>query len=259
MMTGYAELEFDLPGALLWAILRKFDEIAPALLVPENVAGIPNEQGIYLLFHKPAVDTEPRLVYIGKTDSDAGLKARLARHSKKLVGRHNLAPDQVSFKALRLYVFTAMDLETELIRHFGGVANVPWNNSGFGSNDPGKERDTTTYKAEHFDAQFPINIDSIFIEFKAGAYKVGDVIRKLKTSVPYLIRFERPSRARSAFPVEFENSIVEMRPQLTTRQVLAACISALPSGWHATRLPSHIIIYKDDTRIFPSGELIART
>ena len=258
-MSGYAELEFDLPGALLWAMLRKFDEIEQAQLATENTVAIPNEQGVYLLFHHPPTATTPQLVYVGKTDSEAGLKSRLTRHSKKLVGRHNLEPDHVFFKALRLYVFTAMDLETELIHHFGGVSKVPWNNSGFGSNDPGRERDTTKYKTEHFDAQFPINIDNVFVEFKDGAYKVVDVIKKLKSSAPYLIRFERPSQARSAFPVEFENSTVELRAQMTTRQVLAACINSLPSGWHATRLPSHIIIYKDDKRVFPSGELIART
>ncbi len=258
-MTGFAELEFDLPGALLLAILRKFDDIVPTMLTTENTAQVLNEQGIYLLYHQVAGPDTLKLVYIGKTDSDAGLKSRLSRHSRKLLGRHGLSSDQVFFKALRLYVFTAMDLETELIRHYGGVAQVPWNNSGFGSNDPGKERDTTTYKPEHFDAQFPIDIDSSFVQFLAGRYQVSAIVGALKAAVPYVIRYERPSRGRLAFHADFDAAVVELGANFTTRQVLAACIAALPEGWHATRLPSHIIIYKNDRRAFPSGELIARS
>ena len=78
-MSGYAELEFDLPGALLWAMLRKFDEIEQAQLATENTVAIPNEQGVYLLFHHPPTATTPQLVYVGKTDSEAGLKSATFR------------------------------------------------------------------------------------------------------------------------------------------------------------------------------------
>lgn len=258
-MSGYSELEFDLPGALLVALLLKFDEIEPAELTVANASKIPNEQGVYLLFHQSSPATHSKLVYIGKTDGDAGLRSRLTRHARKLVGRRNLNPEEVSFKALRLYVFTAMDLETELIKHFGGVAQVPWNNSGFGSNDPGKERDTTKYKDEHFDAQFPIDIDCVFLSYDAGEHRVSDIVSKLKNAVPFVIRYERPSRGRFAAHADFENTQVTLEPDLTTRQILVTCVQALPPGWHATKLPSHIIIYKNDRREFPSGELIAKS
>ena len=258
-MTGYAELEFDLPGALLLAMLHKLEDITPAMLTADNAGKVPNEQGIYLLYHQPSGSDVLKLVYIGKTDSDAGLKSRLSRHARKLSGRHGLYPGQVFFRALRLYVFTAMDLEFQLIRHYGGVAQVPWNNSGFGSNDPGKERDTTAYKAAHFDAQFPIDIDSAFVDFIVGSHKVSAVIGALKAAVPYVIRYERPTQGRLAFHPDFDAAMVELGSHLTTRQALGACMKVLPKGWHATRLPSHIIIYKNDSRRFPSGELIAKS
>jgi hypothetical protein len=97
-------------------------------------------------------------VYVGKTDAEAGLLSRLTRHSKKIQHRIGLTPASVLFKAVRVFVFTAIDLETQLIAHYGGTNIVEWNGSGFGSNDPGEKRDTTTYKAGHFDAQFPIDI-----------------------------------------------------------------------------------------------------
>jgi hypothetical protein len=256
-MQGYAELEFDLPSALLVALLRKFDEIVPATLTAENAFDVPDEQGVYMLYHRQNPNDDPKLVYIGKTDSEAGLKARLRRHARKLLGRHRLDPKNVLYKALRLYVFTAMDLETELIRHSGGVAQVPWNNSGFGSNDPGRERDTTKYKAEHFDTQFPIDIDSTLVIFETGKYRVSSVIGRLKSILPYVVRYERPGRGRASFHEDFENTEVVLRKNSTTRECLAACIGALPVGWHATKLPSHIIVYKNDSRKFPSGEPIA--
>src|SRR5205823_1069268 len=120
-----------------------------APLTNENLANIPEAQGVYQLF------LGDDLVYIGKTDAEAGLRKRLERHQAKIRHRQGLAPDSVNFKAVRIYVFTPMDLETQLIRHYGGERKVRWNGSGFGSNDPGRQRDTTSFRAEHFDMIFP--------------------------------------------------------------------------------------------------------
>src|SRR4051812_27375677 len=114
-----------------------------ATLLPENVGQLPEAQGVYQL------SLDGVVVYIGKTDADAGLKNRLTRHSYSIQQRSNLDPSHVTFKAVRVYVFTAMDLETQLIRHYGGAS---WNSSGFGSNDPGRNRDHTKLKHDGFDA-----------------------------------------------------------------------------------------------------------
>jgi hypothetical protein len=256
-MAGYGALEFDLPGALLTALLSKFDDIEAADLTEPCVRDeVQDEQGVYALYLKDPL----RLVYIGKTDSDAGLRHRLIRHSKKLIGRTNIQPGAVAFKAIRVFVFTAMDLESALIQHHGGVAQVAWNNSGFGSNDPGKERDTTNYKADHWDTQYPIDIDDCFVDIDPGQYTVAEVLGRLKDDLPYLLRYERPKRSRTSFHPDHEQTLVQItRSDMTTRRVLEACVAVLPAGWHATALPSHIISYKNDRRRFPSGEEIARS
>ena len=256
MTPGCGELEFDLPSALLAAILAKFDDIEPADLTVDNTDKILDAQGIYALYLK----NPRRLVYIGKTDSDAGLKHRLTRHARKLIGRLNLRPGDVEFRAIRVFVFTAMDIETALIKHYGGVSSVAWNNSGFGSNDPGKERDTTNYKDDHWDTQFPIDVDTAYCDFEPGNYSVEEIMSELKRKLPFLLRFQRPGRSRSSFHDDFINAQVQIqRRGLTSRQILQECIAALPSGWHATALPSHIICYKNDNRNFPSGETIAES
>ncbi len=85
-MQGFAELEFDLPGALLGAILERLEAMGAADLTTANALQVPEEQGVYALYLK----ADNRLVYIGKTDSDAGLRHRLTRHAKKIVGRRNI-------------------------------------------------------------------------------------------------------------------------------------------------------------------------
>jgi len=245
-VPGYGELEFNLPCALLEAVDARFDQIVPQTLREEHAAQVPNEQGVYCLFHLG------RLVYIGKTDGGAGMRARLIRHARKLIGRTGLAPDDVSFKALRIFVFTAMDIEQDLIKRHGGVGALAWNGSGFGSNDPGKERDTTRYKDDHFDAMFPINLDGCFVEFESKPMTVADTLSRLKAHLPYLLRYEREH-------VDLSEVSVVLPSNTTTRRALEICVSALPQGWHATALPSHIIVYKNDNRSFPSGVKIAQS
>ena len=250
MTPGYAELELDLPEALLQALLKKLQETPAAALSSANTEALPEAQGVYTLHLSQNADP----IYVGKTDSDSGLKQRLSRHARKLIGRKNIVPEEVFFKAIRLYVFTAMDLETALIAHYGGVKSVIWNHSGFGSNDPGKERDTTTYKPEHFDTKYPINIEiPLEAEFPVQD-TVATYFQIMKDSLPYLFRFERPNpNSKKSFPKDFVDTIVVCPQTPTPKSLIEACLEKLPSGWQATALPSHIICYKNDTRNIKSG------
>lgn len=153
-MEGFAEFEFDIPRALQAELIALLDGMESGLLKPEITAEVPEAQGIYQLFHGE------ELVYVGKTDAQAGLRTRLTRHSRKILHRPTLT-GAVRFKAVRIMVFTAMDLETQLIKHYryGAPGAVAWNGSGFGSNDPGLKRETTNKRPEGFDARHPIDID----------------------------------------------------------------------------------------------------
>ena len=92
-MKGYLEFEFDLPNALLINLARALDGMESSELSTANVVDIPEAQGVYQLFHNNS------LVYIGKTDAEAGLKKRLERHAWTIQHRRHLDPSEVSFKA----------------------------------------------------------------------------------------------------------------------------------------------------------------
>ncbi len=259
---GYVELELDLISALRRDILEVLPQIAMQPLEATSALGVPDAQGVYFLYLRPKLDGTDLPVYVGKTDAGAGLRRRLSRHAVKIMGRKNIAPSEVYFRAVRLFVFTALDIETDLIGHFGREARLDWNNSGFGSNDPGRERDTTTYKAEHFDTQFPIDIDTPFFDMPAGSMSVAVAMQHLKDHelLPYTVRFQRPNpSSRNSFHPDFLAAQVTFSPGLTVAEIVAQCIHHLPGGWHATALPSHIIVYKNDPRRFPSGTLIAQS
>lgn len=259
MTTGYAEFEFDLPSALLSNLVKVFADTPAAMLSASNVAGIPNQQGVYQLFLEQ--DGEQKLVYIGKTDARHGLNVRLSRHAKKIQHRLNLKPEQVFFKAVRVFVFTAVDLEAQLIGHYSGDTGVPWNGSGFGSNDPGVERDTTRYKPAHFETQFPIDIDRV-IEFELPETATAhEILSSLKANLPYLIRFQTAEQGRRTPHPDLTATTVDLSRinLLSPENIIRRVVEALPPGWHATMLPSHIIMYKDDRREFPSGRLIGKS
>ncbi len=251
MTDGYVDFEFDLHGALLVRLVEVLDEMSSAPLKSELLARIPDAQGVYQLY------LGDELVYIGKTDADAGLRRRLERHGKRVQHRIGLDPADVSFKAVRIYVFTAVDLETQLIEHYGGLKAVKWNGSGFGSNDPGRRRDKTNYREEHFDWVYPIDLDrEIHIDI-AEINTAADVFLKLKDRLPYWFRFQkvgsRPHPDLVGTDIKLEKS-----SQYTARSLIKSVVSQLPAGWQATRLPSHVILYKEDER-YPQGEVIARS
>src|SRR5690242_2982896 len=98
--SHFREFEFDLPQALLRDLVALLDGLTPVSLESGRIeTQIPEEQGVYQLF------LDGNLVYIGKTDAEAGLRARLTRHSRKIRQRQNLDPSRVSFKAVRIFVF----------------------------------------------------------------------------------------------------------------------------------------------------------
>ncbi len=254
MIPGYQDFEFDLPGALLSRLVEVLDGLAAAPLNVEALESVPEAQGVYQLFLRG------QLVYIGKTDAEAGLSRRLARHQRKIQHRHNLDPADVSFKAVRIYVFTAVDLETQLIEHYSRVAPVQWNNSGFGSNDPGRERDTTGYKDDHFDALYPVDIDRILSTSFPRSGTTASILTNLKNALPYVFRFESAGpRARLAHPdlvatsVEIPNDLV-----LTARNVITAVVPILPRGWQAVQFPGYIVLYKNET-FYRYGTVISRS
>ncbi|TIL83467.1 MAG: GIY-YIG nuclease family protein [Mesorhizobium sp.] len=63
-----------------------------------------------------------QIVYIGKADAEAGLRKRPRRHAWTIQHRQNLSVQDITLKAVRVFVFAAIDLERQLIRHDGTTA-----------------------------------------------------------------------------------------------------------------------------------------
>jgi hypothetical protein len=188
VIAGFSEFEFDLPDALLASLIVAFDNMNSAPLDLEHVGELPEAQGVYQLY----LDDE--IVYIGKTDAKSGLLKRLSRHACKIQHRQNLTVAQVTFKAIRVFVFTAVDLESQLIRHYRGVSPVSWNNSGFGSNDPGRNRDKTAALPNTFDVRYPINLDQEVLLPRSGEVTIQGALEMLRSSLPYTLRWD-PSQS----------------------------------------------------------------
>jgi hypothetical protein len=255
LADGYVEFEFDLPSALLQSLVHEFDKMDSASLTHEHTQLVPDEQGVYQLL------VGGQVVYVGKTDAKAGLKGRLRKHAFTIRHRQNLKPEDVQFKAARIYVFTAMDLETLLIEHYAKKSGeVWWNSSGFGSNDPGRNRDETELKATGFDAVYPIDLDYPIEIDTQGGVSAAVVLDALRLQIPYKLRAQNLGGSSKKPHAELRDTIVpvfEVQPK-TAREAITAVLSVLPPGWQATLLPGRIILYRE-SRNYNAGTVIGRS
>ena len=128
--------DFDLDEGIRAQVIAKL-ESSPLLPLERGVG--PRESGVYALYFRG------NLVYVGKasketTKSGRTLRARLSEHVGKILGRRNIAPDDMRVRYLTFssewWVFAA---EYALIVHYAPA----WNYSGFGSKTPGVGRPGT--------------------------------------------------------------------------------------------------------------------
>lgn len=249
MTAGFIAFELDLIDAAVHQLVPQLDTMTGEPLTRAATALLPDAQGIYLLIYQGKVH------YVGKTDAKAGLRTRLTRHVAKFEQRHNIMPADVEFKAAQILVLTTTDIERELINHY----RAAWNGSSFGSNDPGRQRETTAKPPDGFDARFPINIDQPIGILKPGPTTVHIALIDLKDALPFTLRYElapgaKGSRAYRRWPhPDLPASPVTIpATSMTTRQTVKLLISALPAGWQATYFVSHLILYKE-TRSYVHG------
>lgn len=236
-------MEFDLSAALLAELIELFDEMKPQTLTEANADRIPNGQGVYQLF------LADELVYVGKTDAKAGLADRLVRHARKISSRLNLDPAKVSFRAVRIYVFTPMDLERLLIDHYSVYAKPAWNNSGFGANDPGRKRDHTALKKGHFDALYPIDLHVPVAFERARVRSAASVLSQLKAQLPFNIRYQcDPSNSTLPHPELLAASVRLARRSPTAQDALSSVAKAMGTRWQITKLSGYVIVYRERRR-----------
>ncbi|GAA4017714.1 hypothetical protein GCM10022384_70230 [Streptomyces marokkonensis] len=214
------------------------DQLAKALkgldrapLAEENLARLKEKPGVYQLY------LNDEFVYVGKADKS--LPARLRNHLRKISGRRNISLEEMAFSCL--YVaedFSALAPEQLLITHHKGQGDIPWNNNGFGNKDPGRQRDSTVLKRNHFDVLFPIDLDRPVEGLQAGETTLHTLLESIKTGLPYNFRYGKVA--------EFKTRRVHVPADGMTADEVFRLISAeIPTKWQVTALMGYVIMYDD--------------
>ena len=246
-LVGYVEYEIDIEKVLRADLPGVLDGIPMAPLNSSAVRAIPEfAKGAYVIYE----NGHP--VYAGKTDTRHGFRQRLDRHAYTVQHRQNLDPENLSFKAIRILVFSNFDVEAILIDELrkSDPTALKWNDSGFGSNDPGHRRETQD--SADFDKERPIDIDRPITQFAPGDHALFPLFVALKASLPYTFRYQTDHGKgyrighvdhREAPPLSIATDEV-----VTMRSILTKALAALPEGWRATVFPDRVILYKEPTQ-----------
>jgi hypothetical protein len=180
-----------------------------------------------------------------------------------LSARVGIDVETIGFKALYIHRnWTTWTTETAMINFFG-AALLPWNASGYGSNDPGRKRDHTD-EHDTFNARYPINVDVPCIGMEAGNFIAFDALKVLSKKTPYTFRYQRVtkgSNGRDAKQAEAElkkTKVVVPEAPMSVRAMLLAIVEQLSPGWQATALRGRIILYRENAE-YAHGEVLLRT
>lgn len=247
MLVPRPDLDFKLSitRALADQLEESLQRCFPAPLTADELAALQRRPGVYQL----VVDNE--LVYIGKASKS--LPSRLAKHMRKLSGRRGFTSSDIRFVCL----YVDEDLEASapeklLIKRHRESEEAPWNTNGFGNNDPGRERDTSTVAVDHFDALHPIDLD-LQLALPPGSVKVLDVLRRSKAALPYLLRYADQKKVPAARRDYEAASVTVPDGPVSVRELLAMVVGALPPTWQATALPGYLILYPENPREYDSA------
>ena len=256
-MTGQFSNQFRLSitealSTQLYAALAALD---PAPLTQENLdalgpqaekLGLPNQAGVYQLFRKePGKDEEPQLAYVGKADEP--LPTRLANHLYKLSGRQGISIEEMSFRCLFVEEdLSAVSPEKMLIKRHLKTGKIVWNNRGFGNNDPGRNRDRTVIKSNHFDLEFPIDLERPVKGLSPGTHSMNSVLTEIKQGIPFIFRYKHSPA--------FKTQMVDV-PEggLTVDEAFSLVAKHLSDKWQICSLLGWAIMYDDAPNTYPSA------
>jgi hypothetical protein len=156
----------------------------------------------------------------------------------KLTGRENVG----AMTFVCLYVdedLHAVAPERLLITQYRGGGQVPWNTGGFGSNDPGQRRDTTSFEADHFDSLHPARLHWVCDTIAAGRYAADELLTALKEALPYLFRYQA-----AAFHRDMAVEVPHDGPTADELfQAIGQAVAAYDDRWQITALPGYVIMY----------------
>lgn len=253
---GASDFEFDIATPLFRQIQGAFADVEQADLSPLNVGSLEGRPAVYGLDHGG------QLAYIGKADED--VRGRLGKHRRQLAGRVNVSPEDVRFRCVYLArTWDPFKPEGHLIRHYGTRDYPGWNGRGFGSNDPGRNRDHTDLGDAHWHVRFPLDPTWPCAEVEAGQHAVLDLLTEVKRSCPFWVRFQGFREGKGAdSPQQYAEARADFAAAeqvdvpaggMTAQDLLLLAVQSLPNPdeWQLTQLPSHLLLYKEQDGSYP--------
>ncbi|MCG3042008.1 Eco29kI family restriction endonuclease [Streptomyces sp. S1A] len=235
----YRDFRLSITQALGDQLASALADLEAAALTEEHLAELDDRPGVYQLYRNG------EFVYVGKADKS--LPTRITKHLRKISGRRNIALSEMTFTCL--YVaedFSALAPEKLLIKHYKSQGEIPWNNNGFGNNDPGKRRDETVVKANHFDNLHPIDVDRVLTSLPQGPVVLRKLLSLAAKEIPYTFRYLKKGYGNAY------KTIVEVPREPTISRLFEVIAAALPGNWQIALLPGRAIMYPDNQRTYPS-------
>ncbi|MCO6009262.1 Eco29kI family restriction endonuclease [Actinoallomurus purpureus] len=237
--TYHDDFRLSITKALGDQLAQALTHLGRAPLAEQYLASLAERPGVYQLY------LHGDFVYVGKADES--LPGRLADHLQKLAGRRNIDLRDVTFSCL--YVdedFSALAPERLLISHHKEIGNIPWNNNGFGNKDPGRQRDSTVLKKNHFDVVYPIDLDRPVEDLKPGQIALSAILKALKNGLPYNFRYAEPPRSKSTF-------LTVPQAGLSADEAFQLVSETLPETWQIAALMGYVIMYPDSPNEYKSA------
>lgn len=238
--------------AMRTQLMEAILQLEPVPLTKERLEPIQRRPGIYQLF------LDGKSVYIGKADSN--LTDRLAIHRRKFSGRYDAKSvqgtplvDRMSFRCMYINAdIDSLGPEKMLIHQFKRDGDAPWNNTGIGNKDPGRNRDMSVVKLTHFDRMFPINLDVVITPQAPVSQKIvvpicdlQDALASLKVAMPFLFRYGQSNPNKKLLKsIRVDNDTIDGVSR-TVREWLSWVADQLPTGWSITALPGYVIAYEE--------------
>lgn len=218
-------------------LIEVLDSLHPVPLDNQALQAVEQRGGIYQLL----LDGES--VYIGKSTSS--LRARIEKHHGKLGGRVGFLVPRTTFRCV--YVDEDLDAlapEKMLISAFKKAGKAPWNNNGFGNNDPGRRRDGSLVKENHFDSHYSIDLDipvTLRLDKNQSLYVI---MNNLKSALPYNFRFPAlQAQERRELDAVFSDTYGVLTQ--TAREWFTWLADRMPDAWLVTALPGYVICYRE--------------
>lgn len=239
-MLFHTDFRLSITQALGDQLLTSLERLQHARLNDENLLQLRELPGVYQLY------LGAQFVYVGKAERN--LPARLRQHMRKISGRDNISLEDVSFCCL--YVaedFSALAPENLLISRYAQSGEAPWNRNGFGNRDPGRRRDHTIIKANHFDHDFPADLEKTVEGLREGQISMGQLLRDVKKGLPFLFRYQQLPGDIASFPVTIQDL------PLTADEVFRFITRHLPVSWQVVALLGYVIMYQDSPEVYASA------